>query len=76
MRRKPTITIDEMVCQGFDKLVGRGHISQVIESSVRPRVAGAELEDGYRRIAHREDREADALVWAEAAVGDAADEAR
>ena len=72
MRRKPTITIDEMVCQGFDKLVGRGHISPVIESSVRPRVAGAELEDGYRQMA----REAEALEWAEAAVGDAADEAR
>lgn len=34
------------------------------------------LEAGYRRMAWDEDREAQALEWAEATIGDVADESR
>ena len=76
MRRKLTITIDEKVCHGLHRVVGRGHISQFMESLVRPHVVGTELEDGYRQMASDEAREDEALEWAEATVGDVADEAR
>jgi hypothetical protein len=33
-----------------------------------------ELEDGYQAMANDEDREAEALEWAEATIGDVADE--
>ena len=32
------------------------------------------LEDGYQAMANDEDREAEALEWAEATIGDVADE--
>jgi len=32
------------------------------------------LEDGYQDMANDEDREAEALEWAEATIGDVADE--
>jgi hypothetical protein len=34
------------------------------------------LEDGYQAMADDEDREAEALEWAEATIGDVADEPR
>jgi hypothetical protein len=34
------------------------------------------LEDGYQAMANDEDREAEALEWAEATIGDVADEPR
>jgi predicted CopG family antitoxin len=76
MQKKLTISIDETVYNGLHKVVGRGHISQFIESLVRPHVVGTELETGYRQMARDEAREDEALLWAEATVGDVADEAR
>ena len=34
------------------------------------------MEDGYQAMANDDDREAEALEWAEATVGDAANETR
>jgi hypothetical protein len=39
-------------------------------------VVGADLELAYQQMAREEAREAEALEWAEATVGDVADEAR
>jgi len=63
MQRKLTITIDEKVYRGLHRVVGRGHISQYIESLVRPHVVDLELEDGYRQMARDEAREDEALEW-------------
>jgi predicted CopG family antitoxin len=76
MQKKLTITVDERVYNGLHTVVGRRRISQFIESLVRPHVIGKDLEVAYRQMAREEAREAEALEWAEAAIGDLPDEAR
>lgn len=76
MQKKLTITVDEKVYEGLHRVVGRRHISQFIESLVRPHVIGKDLETAYRQMAEDEAREAEALEWAEATVGDVGDETR
>lgn len=76
MQKKLTITIDEQVYEGLHSVVGRRRISQFIELLVRPHVLNQELEAGYRQMAADEAREAEAMEWAEATIGDVRDEAR
>ncbi len=76
MQKRLTITLDEQVYDGLYTVIGRRHISEFIESVVRPHVMAQELEEGYRRMAADEAREAEALEWAEATIGDVRDEAR
>jgi predicted CopG family antitoxin len=76
LHKKLTITIDEQVYAGLHTVVGRRRISQFIESLVRPHVIGKDLEVAYRQMPQEAAREAEALVWAEATVGDVADETR
>src|SRR3954466_1616476 len=76
MRKKLTITVDERVYDGLHSVIGRRRISRFIESLVRPHVVGKDLDLAYRQMAADEAREAEALAWAEDAVGDLADEAR
>ena len=76
MQKKSTITVDERVYDRLHKVVGRRRISRFVESLVRPHVIGKDLEAAYRQMAQDEAREAEALEWAEATVGDVADETR
>ena len=76
MQKKLTITVDEHVYRGLHTVVGPRRISQFIESLVRPYVVGKDLELAYKQMAQDEAREAEALDWAEATVGDVADETR
>jgi predicted CopG family antitoxin len=76
MQKKLTITLDEDVYAGLHKVVGRRHISQFIEDLVRPHVIAPDLEAAYRVMAEDEERETEALEWAEATIGDIADAAR
>ena len=76
MQKKLTITVDEAVYEGLHKVIGRRHISHFIEDLVRPHVIGAELEAGYQAMAADEERETEALAWAEALIGDSADATR
>ncbi len=76
MQKKLTITVDERVYDGLHSVVGRGKISQFIESLVRPHVVKHSLESAYREMALDEAREAEALEWADATMGDVADETR
>lgn len=76
MQRKLTITVSEQVYDGLYRFVGRRQISQFIESLVRPHVLVEDLESAYRQMAEDEAREAEALAWAEATVGDVAHETR
>ena len=73
MQRKLTITVDERVYEGLHRVIGRGNISGFIESLVRPHVVGADLEAAYREMAEDEEREAEALDWAEATIEDVSD---
>jgi predicted CopG family antitoxin len=76
MQKKLTITIDERVYEGLQTVVGRGKISQFIEVLVRPHVLNENLESGYREMARDEAREAEALEWSEATIGDVNNETR
>jgi hypothetical protein len=76
MQKKLTITVDERVYNGLHTVVGPRRISQFIESLVRPYVVGKDLDVAYQQMAADEAREAEALEWAEATVGDVADETR
>jgi len=76
MRKKLTITIDERVYEGLHAVIGRRRISRFIEDLVRPQVLFPDLEAAYQQMAEDEEREAEALEWAEATVGDVINEAR
>jgi predicted CopG family antitoxin len=76
MQRKLTITIDEQVYEGLYQVVGRRRISRFIEDLVRPHVLHQDLEAAYEQMAQDEKREAEALEWAEATIGDVSYEAR
>lgn len=76
MQKKLIITIDEKVYKGLYKVIGRGKISQFIESLVRPHVITHDLENAYREKAQDEKREAEALEWSEDTIGDICDEPR
>jgi predicted CopG family antitoxin len=75
LHKKLTITVDEDVYDGLHRVVGRQKISHFIEGLVRPHVIPGDLMAAYREMAEEEDREAEARDWAEAMVGDVADEA-
>jgi len=76
MQKKLTIMIDEKVYEGLHAVIGRRRISRFVEDAVRPHVLPQRLEAAYREMAEDEKREAEALEWAEAVVGDVSDEPR
>jgi len=76
VQKKLTITIDEQVYDGLYTVVGPRRISRFIEDLVRPHVLPPDLDAAYAQMALDEEREADALAWSEATVGDVSDEAR
>jgi predicted CopG family antitoxin len=76
MQKKLTITVDEHVYHGLHRVVGRRRISRFIEALVRPHVIEEELSAAYSEMAKDEQREAEALDWAEATLMDVADESR
>ncbi len=76
MQKKLTITIDEQVYDKLHSVIGRRRISRFIESLIKPHVVKRDLEAAYRRMAKDEEREAEALEWADATIGDVSDEAR
>jgi predicted CopG family antitoxin len=70
MHKKLTITIDERVYDGLYAVVGKGAISQFIGDLLHPYLLKDELDAAYRLMAADETRETEALVWAEALIGD------
>jgi hypothetical protein len=76
MQKKLTITVDEDVYDGLYKVIGSGKISKFIEGLVRPHVVRPNLEADYALMSQDEEREKEALEWAEATFGDMAHETR
>ncbi len=76
MQKKLTITVDEKVYDGLRKRIGPGRISHFIEDLIRPHVLDEELELAYAKMAQDEEREAEALEWAEGTLGAVNDESR
>lgn len=75
MQKKLTITIDEGVYEGLHRVVGPRKISKFVEELVRPHVIRPSLEAAYAEMARDEEREKEALEWAEGLIGDVSDEA-
>jgi hypothetical protein len=76
MRKKLTITVDEVVYEGLHRVVGRRHISRFLTELARPHVVQDALEDSYREMAADEEHEREAMEWIENLVSDVADEPR
>jgi predicted CopG family antitoxin len=76
VQKKLTITIDEEVYKGLYTVIGPRRISRFIEELVRPYVMLPDLEAAYEQMAQDEEREAEALEWAEATLRDVSDETR
>jgi predicted CopG family antitoxin len=75
MQKKLTISIDEDVYEGLYEVIGPRRISRFIEDLVRPYILYPDLDAAYQEMAQDQEREAAALEWAEALVGDTGDEA-
>ncbi len=74
MHKKMTITIDEAVYTGLHKVIGRGNISQFLESLARPHMLKEDmLEAGYQAMAADKTRVAEAGEWCNALVIDTAE---
>ena len=69
-------TISRTVLEGLHRIIGRRRIGQFVERLARPHVVKADLEAAYREMAADEAREAEAEEWAEALIGDVADDPR
>jgi predicted CopG family antitoxin len=76
MQKRMTISIDEEVYQGLVRVVGRRKISRFLEDLARPHVVRESLADAYAAMARDKTREAEALEWSEALIGDVSDAAR
>jgi hypothetical protein len=68
--------LDEAVYEGLHRVIGRRRISRFLEDLARPHVLPADMEAAYREMAADEERESQALDWAEGVIGDVADDAR
>lgn len=76
MQKKLTISLNEVVYDELCRVVGRGNISKFIENLIKPQLGANVLDAAYREMAADSVREAEALDWANAVVGDGADEKR
>jgi hypothetical protein len=74
--KKLTISIDADVYDGLRSRIGPRRISRFLNDLARPHVTGQGLELAYADMAGEEAREAEALEWSEALIGDVADEPR
>jgi predicted CopG family antitoxin len=74
VRKKLTITVDEVVYEGLHRVVGRRNISRFLTELARPHVVQDALEDSYREMAADEEHEREAMEWIENLVSDVADD--
>jgi predicted CopG family antitoxin len=76
MQKKLTISLNELVYDELCRVIGRGNISKFIENLIKPQLKGNDLDAAYKEMAADSVREKDALEWANAVVGDGANEKR
>ncbi len=65
MQKKLTITVDEEIYHGLQKVIGPRKISRFIQDVVRPYVVRPDYETDYAEMAADQCREDNALEWAE-----------
>ena len=76
MQKRMTITMDEAVYDGLMRVVGRGKVSQFLESLARPHVLDTALDDGYAAMSRDLDREKEAADWINGLIGDVSNATR
>ena len=76
MQKRMTITMDEAVYEGLMRVVGRGKVSQFLESLARPHVLDASMDEGYRAMSNDRQRETEASEWINGLIADTANAAR
>ena len=76
MQKRLTITMDEAVYDGLMRVVGRGKVSQFLESLARPHVLDASMDEGYRAMSSDRQREVEASEWINGLIADSAHAAR
>ena len=76
MHKRMTITLDEEVYEGLNRIIGKRRMSQFIEDLLRPHVLDTALDEGYRAMAADKGREEEAQDWCAALAKDMADESR
>ena len=76
MQKRMTITMDEAVYEGLMRVVGRGKVSQFLESLARPHVLDTSMDEGYRAMGNDQQREAEASEWINGLIADSANAAR
>ena len=55
-----TLALDETVYDSLMRVVGRGKVSQFLESLARPHFLDVSIDDGYRAMSKDSQREAEA----------------
>lgn len=75
MPRKLTILLDDQIYERLHASAGRRRVGRYVEQLVRDRLLHEDLDGAYAALAADEQREADALAWAEATLEDVDDEA-
>jgi hypothetical protein len=74
MQKKLTVTINEEVYDGLHTIIGPRKISRFIEELVRPHVLKKGMYAAYKEMAADQNRESEAMEWAEGTIGDINDE--
>jgi hypothetical protein len=75
-QRRLSITVDEVLYDRLQAVVGKQNISRLFRTLVRPIVTKKNLDDEYRLMAADKLRESEAREWCDALIGDVADETR
>lgn len=75
MSRKLTILLDDRIYDRLHAAAGKRRVGRFVEQLVRDRLPDENLDGAYAALAAEEEREAEALEWAEATLGDVDDEA-
>jgi hypothetical protein len=73
--RKLTILLDDRIYDRLHAAAGKRRVGRFVEQLVRDRLPDENLDGAYAALAAEEEREAEALEWAEATLGDVDDEA-
>lgn len=70
MQKELTINVDERVYDELQRIGGPEDIGQFIEALVLPQLGSVDLDSAYQQMATDKTREAEALEWSEAMIGD------
>lgn len=75
MQKELTISLDEKLYYDLCQIAGKQKINQFIEELVKAHVIYRDLDEAYKKMAADKSREAEAIEWAEATIGDSVNEA-